>query len=164
MRRAALWGAVFLAQVWIVSASATEPGWIADPNTGCKVWEPEPLPNETISWNGTCENGMADGSGTLQWYVNGKLVNKYEGSYRNGQENGHGVKTYANGDRFEGEWLDGKASGHGVKMWANGDRYDGEYLGGTQAGHGVYTWANGDRYEGEFRDGVANGYGVKTWD
>jgi hypothetical protein len=33
--------------------------------------------------------------------------------------------TYAGGTRYEGEWRDGKKNGHGVLTLADGHRYDG---------------------------------------
>ena len=33
------------------------PGWITDENTGCKVWNQKPVPNETITWSGQREKG-----------------------------------------------------------------------------------------------------------
>ena len=49
-----------------------KPGWIADPKTGCKVWNENPIPNEFITWSGPCVEGIANGNGTLQWYNNNK--------------------------------------------------------------------------------------------
>lgn len=36
---------------------------------------------------------------------------------------GSGMWNMVNGDRYEGEYLNDKKSGHGVYTWANGDRY-----------------------------------------
>ena len=33
--------------------------------------------------------------------------------------------TWPDGDRYEGDWKDGKQEGHGVKTYPDGDRYDG---------------------------------------
>src|SRR5215469_12363443 len=73
------------------------PGWIADSKTGCKVWNPAPEPKEAIHWSGPCKNGYADGRGTVQWMENGKPGDRYDGEYRGGKRNGHGVVTYSNG-------------------------------------------------------------------
>ena len=53
-------------------AQAAQEGWIADSKTGCKVWDPMPQQNETVSWSGSCKNGLAQGRGVLQWYADGK--------------------------------------------------------------------------------------------
>lgn len=82
------------------------PRWLADPKTGCKVWDPAPEPNEAVHWSGACKNGLADGRGTLQWMQNGKASDRYDGEYRAGKRNGHGVVTYRSGEKIEGEWRD----------------------------------------------------------
>jgi len=47
-------------------AAGQTSGWIADARTGCKVINLTPKPPETISWSGSCANGLAQGSGVLQ--------------------------------------------------------------------------------------------------
>jgi hypothetical protein len=80
------------------------PGWIADSKTGCKVWNPSPQAHETIRWSGGCQNGYAQGKGTLEWFENGKSGDRYVGEYQAGKRNGHGVVTMSNGTRIEGDW------------------------------------------------------------
>lgn len=53
------------------AAMAAQPYWIADAKTGCKVWNSEPLPKESVTWSGDCLNGKAEGRGTLTWYRDG---------------------------------------------------------------------------------------------
>ncbi len=138
------------------------PGWSVD-KQGCRLWNSNPQANESISWNGVCPNGLASGEGVAQWYQNGQPTDRYDGEWKDGRENGHGVAVAANGDLYEGEWRDGRRNGHGVYLWANGDRYDGQWKDDRQNGHGVLVWAGGDRYEGEWRDGLRNGHGVYLW-
>jgi hypothetical protein len=45
--------------------------WIADAN-GCRVWDPNPKPNETVTWTGPCVDGFAEGQGIVQWFQDGK--------------------------------------------------------------------------------------------
>src|ERR1017187_9422766 len=47
--------------------------WIAD-KSGCKVANPFPQPGESITWSGQCKNGVADGEGLLEWYINGNAA------------------------------------------------------------------------------------------
>lgn len=166
MRGRLLIGAVLL--MWAGSAVAqnsatSKPRWIADPKTGCRIWNSIPEPNESISWSGSCQNQIAQGRGVLQWFKDGHANGRYEGEFRDGKENGRGVFTAANDDRYDGEWREGKQKGRGVWMGADGDRYDGEWRDGRKNGRGVYTKANGNRYEGEFSDGKAKGRGAFTW-
>ena len=85
--------------------NSPKPDWITVTNQPCKVWNPRPIPNESVTWSGECKDGYASGQGTLRWTVDGQLDAVYEGSYENGKRNGHGALTLANGRRIEGEWF-----------------------------------------------------------
>jgi hypothetical protein len=82
------------------------PGWITATNRPCKIWNPEPQPNETVTWSGLCEGGLASGMGILRWTENGKPDAEFDGEYANGKRNGHGVMITPDGKRVEGEWVD----------------------------------------------------------
>jgi hypothetical protein len=108
--------------------------WISDPQTGCRVVNPNPQPNESITWSGGCQNGFAQGLGVLQWFENGQPAERYNGELRGGQMNGHGILNTGNGGRYEGEFRDGKANGLGTwteaggsfsGIWTNGCFKDG---------------------------------------
>src|SRR5437762_8118023 len=63
--------ALALAALAPTMGQGAEPGWTADPQTGCRVWNGAPQPNETISWSGRCRNGLAQGPGVVQWLEDG---------------------------------------------------------------------------------------------
>ena len=84
------------------------PDWITTTNQPCKVWNPEPQPNESVTWSGPCKDGLASGHGLLSWTENGKPDLVYEGDYANGKRNGHGVMITPDGKRFEGDWVNDK--------------------------------------------------------
>ena len=84
------------------------PDWITTTNKPCKVWNPEPQPNESVTWSGDCKEGYASGKGVLLWTENGKPDAIYQGEYANGKRNGQGVLITANGDRIEGKWVNDK--------------------------------------------------------
>ena len=140
-----------LAATLAASGAAIAAGdWVADPKTGCKVWNAYPEPDETISWDGGCENGLATGFGTLQWFLKGKLNGRYKGERKDGRANGQGINVWVNGDRFEGEWRNDNPHGKGTYTWANGSGYQGEWRDGRKHGRAVYIWPNGDRFEGVY--------------
>jgi hypothetical protein len=136
-----------------------QPGWTTGPDARCSAWNVAPAPDETIAWNGPCRNGMASGSGHLQWYAaNGTVEEDYQGQFVNGRMEGHCVQTLASGERYDGEWHGGLKHGHGIWTWPNGNRFDGELLNGKANGPGqmvtptqTYSgiWVNGC-----FRDGT----------
>jgi len=146
-----------------VAAQTAQPGWIADARTGCRFWKAVPELDESISWNGACPNGIAQGRGIVQWFKDGKPDGRLEAEFRDGKEIGRGAFTPANGGRYDGAWRDGKMNGRGVYTWANGNRYEVEFRDDKQNGRGVFTSANGDSYDGEWRDGKMNGRGIMTY-
>src|SRR4051812_45596820 len=81
------------------------PDWITAANQPCKIWNPEPQPNESVTWSGECKDGYASGEGILRWTENGKPDVEFTGRYANGKRNGHGVMMTADGKRMEGDWL-----------------------------------------------------------
>ena len=85
---------------------------------------------------------------------------RYEGAFRAGLPNGHGVRVEPDGERYEGDWQDGKEHGHGMITWPDGCHYTGDLVLG-EWGRGVYTWPDGSQFEGTFRDGQP-GNGVLT--
>ena len=38
-------------------------GWLADPQTHCRVWDDDMRPGEAVHWSGACRNGIAEGPG-----------------------------------------------------------------------------------------------------
>ena len=73
------------------------PGLVADPASGCKVWAPNPGPQETIGWSGACDAGLVEGAGTMQWFSAGTPNGTYEGTTHNGRYDGRGTLKFADG-------------------------------------------------------------------
>ena len=46
---------------------------------------------------------------------------------------------YPNGGRYDGEWREGLVNGHGVYTWPVGRKYDGEWKDGKRDGQGRIT-------------------------
>src|SRR5580692_889695 len=61
------------------SAPSPQPGWIADTRTGCRVWNPFQVPNESVMWTGACQNGFAQGQAVMQWFLGDTRTERYEG-------------------------------------------------------------------------------------
>jgi hypothetical protein len=80
------------------------PRWITATNQPCKIWNPEPQPNESVTWSGHCKDGFASGKGTLHWTEDGKADAEFDGEYANGKRNGFGVIITPDGKRVEGDW------------------------------------------------------------
>ncbi len=93
-------------------AEPGQPGW-SRTDEGCFVWNPKPQPNEAVSWSGGCTGGRASGSGLRAWRSGDVPGTRYEGTMRDGKEDGRGTLTYPNGNHYDGEWRDGKPNGQG---------------------------------------------------
>jgi MORN repeat len=92
-----------------VQAQPADPGppnWITAKNKPCKIWNPQPQPNESVTWSGACKNGLASGKGVLHWTENGVPDAEFDGEYADGKRNGPGVIITPDGERTEGNWVD----------------------------------------------------------
>ena len=97
--------AIFLMTEGVAQPEKPKPDWITTTNQPCKVWNPEPKGDESVTWSGDCKDGLATGKGILRWTENGKPDVEFDGEYRNGKRNGHGVMMTPDGDRVEGIWV-----------------------------------------------------------
>ena len=145
-----------LASVAPVAAQQQAPArWTADPSTGCKVWNPYPQPRETVSWDGPCKGGIANGPGVAQWLQDGKLLGRIEAEHRNGRAEGRGLSFDKDGNRTEGEFVGGELNGRGIYTDAKGSRIMGNFVAGKMQGRGVVTLADGSKFDVDFEDGAA---------
>jgi hypothetical protein len=102
--------AAALAQPATPRAEAPKPpAWITASNMPCKIWNPEPQANESVTWSGACKDGYASGKGVLKWTLNGKPDIVFEGVYQNGKRNGPGVIITPEGERLQGLWMNDEA-------------------------------------------------------
>jgi len=127
--------------------------WIAD-KRGCKVANTFPRAGETITWSGPCKDGFANGEGVMQWSVNGKEDDRYEGQVSMGWAEGHGVLTKVDGSKYDGEWKHSVQEGTGRYEAPDGSFYDGQWRNGKPHGQGQYRRADGKVFIGEWVDGV----------
>ena len=122
-------------------------------SSGCKVYNPAPQNNETISWSGDCVEGFANGSGILEWYADGELMERYEGDMELGWAQGNGTLISEKGMRYDGHWNKSAQSGYGKLSHLDGSSYEGQWLDGKPHGRGTYTDPNGDILSGEWNKG-----------
>ncbi|HZR02150.1 MAG TPA: hypothetical protein VFA81_03125 [Burkholderiales bacterium] len=146
--------------LWSFSLSARtaedDVAWIADKN-GCKVANPYPRPGETITWSGECKGGFAHGNGVLQWYLNGKPDDRYEGTMEQGWAEGHGVLRKGDGGTYDGNWKHSMQEGLGRYDAPDGSVYDGEWKNGKPNGSGQFRTPDGRMFMGQWKDGVFEG-------
>jgi hypothetical protein len=124
---------------------------------GCRIVNPRPVEGESITWTGGCKDGYADGEGTEEWVLDGKVVEHYEGILVKGERNGLGYTQRDNGYQYEGSYLNGLADGQGTAKYTTGDRYEGTFFQGMRNGFGKMTYITGGSYEGEWKAGRRTG-------
>ncbi|MGA3334820.1 MAG: hypothetical protein ABSC62_11730 [Terracidiphilus sp.] len=148
MRRIALSAFVFCmaGAFGALAAQQLPPGWIADPTTGCRVWDNFPLPDDRAEWAGPCVNGYAEGVGTLKWFSKGANYEIDAGQFAAGKMQGHGTSDeVSSGEHFEGEFDQNRPNGFGtLTNKSTGQVYSG-------------TWVNGC-----FNDGVRKAHFWQT--
>ena len=138
--------------------------WLKIGSSDCAIWVDNRLPNDTVSWNGACVDGKANGHGieVRSFTKNGKRIEeRYEGDFRHGRRHGIGNFQWSNGDRYDGEWRDGETHGKGTLIWSNGDSYRGDWWKNEKHGRGVFYFAQSrNRYVGEWRHNKKEGRGT----
>jgi antitoxin component YwqK of YwqJK toxin-antitoxin module len=95
-------------------------------------------------------------------YHDGTAIKRYEGEWKDGAVNGHGIVYDVTGNkRYEGGFKNGHVNGQGIAYHANGKKkYEGEFKDNNPHGHGISYHENGNKkYEGEWENGKLHGYG-----
>ncbi|QOX79875.1 hypothetical protein FY034_13345 [Trichlorobacter lovleyi] len=148
--------------------------WSIDPATECKVYNPAPDPNDTLSWSGGCKDGYAHGSGVLQWYVdNNQAAGRYQGEMLRGKRHGSGTYKWQNGNSYAGGWAYDKLHGNGRMTLVDGKMYDSYYVNGevytpdTRTGCRIFNAEPKPEqkvsWTGKCQAGYATGTGILTW-
>ena len=111
-------------------------------HSGCYIWNPNPQPEETVTWSGGCVDGRVSGKGRATWRFreDGRWKSSWnEESYLEGKPSGNGHVVHQNsaGHEFEGPQVNGKAHGHWVERYADGQVWEGPYVNGQS--HGVWV-------------------------
>jgi hypothetical protein len=134
--------------------------------TGCKIYNPYPQKDETVTWTGKCLDAFASSEGTLTWYVNGQAGSHYEGNMKRGVPSGQGRYYHTDGSVDEGIYERGHLTGRGTISKIEDARrrfyFEGEFKDGKRNGQGleVLFKPNGDTsnfYVGSFIDNRRSG-------
>ena len=96
------------------TAPCDEGRWLLDPQSGCRIWDWHPAPEDTSTWTGTCTVGRKEKGGVVQWFEHGRPIDRFEGTYRRGKRQGFGRYDWPTGERFEGTYADDLPNGRGT--------------------------------------------------
>ncbi|WEK20908.1 MAG: hypothetical protein P0Y49_07130 [Candidatus Pedobacter colombiensis] len=102
--------------------------YIKDAVTGCKIWDENYSQKDSITWEGKCKGGYADGFGILVCYKSSKEVASYTGTMLKGKPNGQGKYTYLRNGEREGTFVEGVLQGKGKRTFATGVNLEGSYI------------------------------------
>ena len=90
---------------------------------------------------------MKNGSGILKFFkkgINSKIIEKYEGEFKNNEITGVGIYHYSNKDKYEGNFINNKKNGIGkLFSYENKETYEGEFKNNMKDGNGLII----DKYE-----------------
>jgi len=101
-----------------------------------------------------------DGDVQTKEYDDGGI---YEGTFKDGLQDGTGTYKLPNGYEYTGQWEAGEIKGDGVARFPNGSVYEGTFARGKPDGFGKITFADGGTYEGEWEGGAIMGQGVALY-
>jgi len=142
-------GVVARTGTWVDGKNAEfDSKWISNAKGDCKYFSNAPVINQTMSWSGSCQNGVANGFGRLQTFSAGKPIAIFDGNVLNGKFQGvvRGFNLMTE-DRFIADYLDGKVTGKGAIYYASGlkagMKYLGEFVDGYFEGYGIFYRADG---------------------
>jgi hypothetical protein len=61
-----------------------------------------------VNWSGDADSkGFITGFGILQWFIDGKAGERFEGTMLKGKAQGTGTLVLSSGIRYEGDWING---------------------------------------------------------
>lgn len=124
----------------------------------------KPLARSTsVTWNGGCQDGYAEGEGYLSVIRAGHIDLKYQGGMHAGKFHGQGEAQFPDGNTYKGGWVDGLMHGKGTFTYKDGTFYTGDLVKNFFKGRGTRTFEGGEKYVGEFADDQANGQGLYTF-
>lgn len=108
------WLCFCAALVFNASAIAAGPKgvWIST-HKACEfsAWTPNANAGESITWTGECQDDVAHGSGTLQWFRDYRAAEKQTGQAVNGKWHGRVLSQFNFGARDEGDYAQGRRIG-----------------------------------------------------
>jgi len=95
-------------------APCEQGNWLFEPGVGCRMWDWHPDLDDKASWTGSCRGVLKEGAGVVQWTEHGQLIDRFEGTYRNGRREGAGRYSWTPTDWFEGTYANDVPNGPGT--------------------------------------------------
>jgi hypothetical protein len=151
-----------LAQAYISDGNSN---WLTDKISNCTTYNSNPKVGETIRWYGACKNGLIEGYGRLEWYVDNKLTQLSIGEYSAGKVEGRvKMTTYIESRiqwEYDGYFVNDLYDGLGHYRFPSGSTYTGEWSKGKPHGVGTFNFKSGKKFIGELVNNKRHGMGVE---
>ena len=116
------------------------------------------IPTENGFYEG-CVNYEGNPNGEGKWTQANGLI--YIGMFKDWKFHGPGTLKFSKGDLYEGNFVENKMQGYGEYTYVNGNKYVGSFENDMFSGHGELTFANGNKYVGSFENDMLR-EGTKT--
>ena len=135
--------------------------WIFD----CMIWIEGATDEISVKWSGDCDDGYADGEGTIKVFRSGNKISEYTGEVKRGKPEGKGTFK-KDGYVWNGDWENGLFHGRGEltypkKNKKNYKKYKGEWESNKKDGLGTMWWRDSSKYEGNWKNDVRHGVGTQ---
>jgi hypothetical protein len=88
--------------------------WLFDTQTGCRMWDWHPEPEDKVVWKGACRAGQPNGPGEAEWTEHGRPIDRFVGTYRDGKREGPGHYRWNDTVSFEGSYANDVPQGRGT--------------------------------------------------
>lgn len=99
--------------------------------------------------------GQLEGQGRMTW-ANG---DEYDGEFLAGLMHGKGKFSSKYSGNYKGDFVRGYSEGRGVVVYVDGTRYEGEFVANQFQGKGKLIYPGGNAYEGDFENNKMHGVG-----
>jgi len=118
-----------------------------------------------FSYSGNYSEDFREGFGVLSKCLDyiPSACDIYKGYWHLDKRHGYGNLTFANGDFFVGTFKEDQQDGHGVFTAASGTIYTGSWQAGRKNGQFTISWSWGDEYVGTIEQDKLIGPGIYTW-
>lgn len=101
--------------------------FLKDKRKGCLVANDLGMPVDSVSWNGPCSKGYAQGQGKLLWYKDGQKIASYNGQMQQGTQRGKGSYDIPGYAVMTGEFEQGMLHGQGIMRMPSGSKLQGHF-------------------------------------
>lgn len=88
--------------------------WLFDTQSGCRMWDWHPAPEDRVVWKGACLAGRPNGQGQARWSEHGLPIDRFQGTYRDGRREGVGRYDWNDTVSYEGGYAGDVPEGYGV--------------------------------------------------